>query len=585
MSSAKLINLSIDDTALTVAEGTTIMSAAETIGIHIPRLCYHPCLSLAGSCRVCIVEVEGMPYNLASCSVTVAEGMRVKTNSSRIRQDRRDIVELLLDNHPRDCQICERDGHCELQNIAYTMGVRERLFAGTRKRFAIDASSRAVVRNPEKCILCGRCVRVCAEIQGVSNLSQQGRGFTTFVAPAHAVPMDQSVCIQCGQCINACPVAAFLEQKHVDAVYAAIDDPQRLVIAQTAPSIRAAIGEGFGLDGQALTGKMISALRRLGVDKIFDTDLGADLTIIEESSEFLQRLANGGPLPMFTSCSPGWINFLEKFYPGLIAHASSCRSPMTMLSTLTKTYFAETAGIDPAKIFMVAIMPCVAKKFEAARPELQLNNQPLTDAVLTTRELIWMLKGNGIKFADLPDSQFDNPLGQSTGAGDIFGVTGGVMEASLRTACEKITGKPCDQLDYENVRGVVGAREAEIVFGKQRFHIGIANGLQNAKKFLDQIERGQSKLQLIEIMACPSGCSGGGGQPYPPYGQMVLNPEILAQRGRALYSIDAGKSLRRSHENPQLKQIYADYLGEVHSPKAQDLLHTCYSAQLPRGIR
>ena len=359
MSDTTTIGLTIDGQKVNVPSGTSIMDAAEAIGVHIPRLCYHPDLSLQGSCRVCIVEVKGVPFFMASCSVTASEGMEILTNSPEIRQARRDIVELLLDNHPKECQTCERDGRCELQNLAYDLGVRERLFEGERKEFPVESSSHAVVRDAERCILCGRCIRVCAEIQGVHNLSQHGRGFETVVCPAHGSPMDESVCIQCGQCINVCPTAALLEKRHTDAVWAALADPKKHVVVQTAPSIRAAIGEGFGLPvGTPCTGMMVTALRRLGFDAVFDTDLAADLTIVEEASEFLRRLEAGGPMPMITSCSPGWVSFMEKFYPELAPHASTCRSPMSMMSALLKTYYAEKIECDPEDIFVVAVMPC-----------------------------------------------------------------------------------------------------------------------------------------------------------------------------------------------------------------------------------
>ncbi|MDZ7619576.1 MAG: [Fe-Fe] hydrogenase large subunit C-terminal domain-containing protein, partial [Patescibacteria group bacterium] len=441
MAKRKQVTLTIDGTQVTVPEGTTIMEAADTIGVFIPRLCYHPDLSLAGSCRVCIVEVEGFGHYMAACSVAVWEGMVVETNSPQIRQSRRDIVELILDNHTKDCQTCERDTNCELQNLAYATGVRRRLFEGERKRFPVEASSHSVVRDPNKCILCGRCVRACAEIQGVYNLSQHGRGFLTVVGPAHLANMDDSVCIQCGQCINVCPVAAFLESSDTDAVWQALADPEMHVVVQTAPSIRAAIGEGFGMvPGTPATGQMITGLRRLGFDAVFDTDFAADLTIIEEAHEFLTRLKEG-PLPMITSCSPGWISFMEKFYPELIPHASTCKSPMGMLSTLAKTYYAERMGLDPKKVFVVAVMPCVAKKFEAQRPEQAMpDGAPYTDAVLTTREAIWMMKCFGVRFTDLAEGQFDDPMGLASGAGDIFGTTGGEMEATLRAASELVTG-------------------------------------------------------------------------------------------------------------------------------------------------
>jgi iron-only hydrogenase group A len=583
----KMINLTIDGKKVSVPEGTTVMQAAETMGIHIPRLCYHPDLSLAGSCRVCIVDVKDMGIFMTACSQKVWEGMDVQTSSPEIRQARRDIVELLLDNHPMDCQTCERDGNCELQNLAYTLGVRERIFKGERKRFEREDSSDSVVRDAEKCILCGRCVRMCSEIQGVHNLGRHGRGFSSVVAPAHCSTMKDSVCIQCGQCINVCPTAAFLEKRAAEDVFAAIADPNLHVVVQVAPSIRAAAGEGFGLEpGTPCTGKLVTALRRLGFDRVFDTDLAADLTIVEEATEFLRRMKGDGPLPLLTSCSPGWISFLEKFYPELIPNASTCKSPMSMLSTLTKTYYAEKAGIDPKKIYVVAVMPCVAKKYESRRPEhFAPWGAPYTDAVLTTRELVWMIKSYGIDFANLDDGRFDEPLGIATGAGDIFGCTGGVMEATLRTASELVTGKPARRLDYDEVRAVEGMREESIAIGEQILHVGVSNGITRAKVLLDKVVRKTKAFDFIEIMACPGGCIGGGGQPYPPRGVKALDPELLAARARALYTIDSAKKLRKSHENPAVKALYKDFLGEPGGHKAHELLHTHYSAKLPRGIR
>jgi iron-only hydrogenase group A len=584
---SKTITLTIDGKQVVVPEGTTIMDAAETLGIHIPRLCYHPDLSLAGACRVCIVDVKDMGYYMTSCSVEVWDGMEVQTNSPEIRQARRDIVELLVENHPMDCQTCERDGRCELQNLCYSLGVRERIFKGERKRFARDDSGLAVIRDSEKCVLCGRCVRVCNEVQGVTNLGRQGRGFHTVVTPAHGADMDDSVCIQCGQCINVCPTAVFLEKNSTEQVWTALSNPDLHVVVQTAPSIRAAIGEGFDFPpGTPTTGKMVTALRLLGFDGIFDTDFGADLTIVEEANEFLERFKGGGLLPMFTSCSPGWINFMEKFYPELIPHASTCRSPMMMVSVLLKTYYPEKIKIDPEKIFVVSVMPCVAKKYEACRPEHFLKEGvPYTDAVLTTRELIWMIKCYGIDFAKLSDGEFDAPLGISTGAGDIFGTTGGVMEATLRTASEKITGKPAERLDFMEVRATEGLREAEVKIGDQTLSVAVANGLVNAKTLLDKVKSGEKQYHIIELMACPGGCIGGGGQPYPPAGTKVLDPAILEARARALYSIDSAKKLRKSHENPAVLRLYEEFLGQPGSPKAHELLHTCYAARLPRGIK
>jgi NADP-reducing hydrogenase subunit HndD len=588
------VTITLDGQQVSVPKGWTILNAAEKYGIKIPRLCYHPDLSLMGSCRVCIVDVKDMGYFMTACSTKVWEGMVIQTNSPEIRQARRDIVELLLDNHPKECQTCERDGNCELQNLAYTLGVRERLFEGQRKHFPTEDSGLSVIREPDKCILCGRCVRVCSEIQNVNNLSQHGRGFTTVVSPAHGANMDDSVCIQCGQCINVCPTAAFLEKDATDAVWEALADPSKHVVIQTAPSIRAAIGEGFGLEpGTACTNQMISSLRRLGFEAVFDTDFGADLTIVEESNEFLNRLKGHAPLPMLTSCSPGWINYLEKFYPDLIPNASSCRSPMTMTSVLIKTYYAQKKGLDPKNIFVVAVMPCVAKKFEARRPEhLMSPGIYYTDAVLTTREAIWMIKSYGIDHWTLPEmeiwstqkDQFDSPLGIATGAGDIFGTTGGVMEATLRTAAEKVTGKPADKLEFTEVRAVEGLREATVKLGDKELRVAVANGLNNARTVLDKVITGKERFHLIEIMACPGGCIGGGGQPYPPHGIKVMDKELLAKRASALYAIDKGKTLRKSHENPAILTLYKDFLGEVGGPKAHELLHTHYSPRMPRGI-
>ncbi len=584
---AKMIKIKIDGKEVSVPEGTTIMEASEKIGIQIPRLCYHPDLSLQGSCRVCIVEVKGFDFYMTSCSTKVWEGMEIKTNSPEIRQARRDIVELLLDNHPQDCQTCERDGNCELQNLSYSLGVRERLFSGERKHFSEDKKSKSVVRVPEKCILCGRCVRVCAEVQGVYNLSQHGRGFYTQVMPAHASAMDESVCIQCGQCIMVCPVAAFVEQSHTERVWNALADSKKHVVIQTAPSIRAAIGEGFGMEpGTPATGKMVTATRLLGFDGIFDTNFGADLTIVEEATEFVRRMQRKERLPLLTSCSPGWINFLEKFYPEMIPYASTCRSPMSMTSVLLKTYYAEKIKKDPKDIFVVAVMPCVAKKFEADRDEHKMpDGTPYTDAVLTTRELIWMIKCYGIDLRDLPDSDFDDPLGESSGAADIFGTTGGVMEAALRMACEVLTGLPPEKMEFTDVRAVEGLRETEVVFGKYKVNVAVSNGLTNAKTILNRIIKGEKQYHIVEIMACPGGCIGGGGQPYPPKGYHFLDPELLAKRAQALYTIDSSKKVRSSNHNPSIKQIYKEFLGAPGSERAHQFLHTHYHPRLPRGIR
>jgi NADP-reducing hydrogenase subunit HndD len=581
------VEIAIDGMTVRVPEESTILTAAESIGIKIPRLCYHPDLSVEGACRVCIVEVEGVDKYVAACTDKVREGMRVKTNSPEIRRARRDIVELILDNHPRECQLCERDGRCELQNLAYTLGVRERLFEGRRKQYPVERSSTSVIRDPEKCILCKRCVRVCSEIQGIHNLGQHWRGVGTRVAPAFEGSMADSVCINCGQCINVCPVAAFVEQPHTRRVWNALADPAKHVIVQTAPAIRAAIGEGFNLaPGTPCTGKTVAALKFLGFDEVFDTNFAADLTIMEEANEFIGRLEKNERLPLITSCSPGWIKYLEHFYPELIPNASSCKSPMQMLSTMAKTYYAELKGMDPKSIFVVGIMPCVAKKFEAERPEHRMEGGlPYTDAVLTTRELIWMIKAYGIDFTRLKDEAFDAPLGLSSGAADIFGTTGGVMEAALRTAAEKITGKPLAALEFKEVRAVEGLKEAAIEVGDHTLNVAVANGLRNAKTVLEKVRSKEKQYHLIEIMACPGGCIGGGGQPYPPEGYYVLDKAINRARAEALYRIDEKKAIRKSHENQAVIDLYKDYLGAPGSPRAHELLHTTYAPRHPKGIK
>ncbi len=582
----KKINIKIDGNILSVEKDTTIMQAAEKIGIKIPRLCYHPKLSIEGACRICIVEVKGMRNWMASCAVKVWEGMEVTTSSPEIREARRDIVELILDNHPKECQLCERDGNCELQNLAYTMGVRDRLFEGERKIFKVEDSSFSVVRNSEKCILCQRCVRVCSEIQGVNNLSQHFRGFNTVVTPAYNGDMIDSVCINCGQCINVCPTAAWIEKSLTDNVWKALSNPKKHVVVHIAPSIRAAIGEGFDLPpGTPATGKTVAALKRLGFDVIFDTNFGADLTIIEESHEFLERVKKGGPFPLITSCSPGWVNFMERFYPEFIPNMSSCMSPMTMLSSVIKSYYAEKQNIPVDDIYVVSIMPCTAKKFESIRKEFYTEDgMPFTDAVLTTRELIWMIKAYGIDFVNLPDETFDNPLGFSSGAADIFGTTGGVLEAALRTAVEKATGKKLKDINFKEVRGVTGLKEATVSAGDLKLKVAIANGLQNAKTILDRVLAGE-EFHIIEIMACPGGCIGGGGQPYPPKGYYTIDYELYKKRAKALYDVDSGKQIRQSHNNPFIEQLYKDFFIEPGSDISHKLLHTKYKKQFPRGIK
>lgn len=565
--------------------GQTIMQALDSLGFHIPRLCYHPKLSIEGACRVCIVDVEGARNFVASCAAPVADGMKIKTNTEELRSARRDIVELILDNHPQDCHTCERDGNCELQRLSAAMGIEKRYFEGERKIHNTDSSSASVVRNPEKCILCGRCVRMCSEIQKVTNLGLAGRGFQTVVMPAFDQPMSESVCINCGQCINICPTAAFLEKDHTTDIFGALDNPDVVKVVNVAPAVRAAIGEAFGYEpGTNCEGKMFAALKRLGFDYVFDTQFTADLTIMEEGNELLHRLNNGGKLPMITSCSPGWVKYVEQFHPDMLDNVSSCKSPMSMAGALIKSYFADKINVAPAKIVNVAVMPCTAKKYESERPELQVNGVDATDHVVTTRELAWMIKSAGIDFRNLPDEKPDDPIGLSTGAATIFGVTGGVMEAALRTAYEVVTGKTLEKLDFEVVRGLDGIKEATVPVNGIDVKVAVAHGLGNAGKLMEIIRDEPDRYHFVEIMACPGGCIGGGGQPYPMTHSIPLDEECLSKRASALYNLDKDNKIRKSHENPAIIQLYKEYLGEPLGEKSHHLLHTHYSEKGPKGV-
>ncbi len=586
MTDQTMVTLTIDGEKVTVPAGTSIMHAAEKIGIKVPRLCYHPRLSVEGACRVCIVEVKGARNFVASCATPVQEGMDVTTTSPSIRQARRDIVELILDNHPKECQTCERDGNCELQRLAYAMGVRHRYFEGKRKNYDNDLSGAGVVRVPNKCVLCQRCVRVCEEVQGVTALGQAHRGFDTVVMPAFNLPFAESVCTNCGQCINVCPTAAFLEKDSTAQVWKAIEDPEITVIAQFAPSVRAAVGEGFGLEaGSNMEGQMYTALRKLGIDVVFDTQFAADLTIMEEAHEFIDRFTKGGKMPMVTSCSSAWMKYVEQFHPNILDHISTCKSPMSMLSAVTKSFYAQKHNIDPDKIFNVAIMCCTAKKYEAARPELSGDNgKPYTDAVVTTREFVWMVKSQGIDFINLKKSEPDPALGFSTGAGAIFGTTGGVMEAALRTAYEVITGETLIEINFNAVRGMKGIKEAEIDIAGNIVKVAVGHGLANAKQLMDQIENGTSPYHFIEIMGCPGGCIGGGGQPYAGSNSIPLDESLLQKRAQALYGIDEHKVVRKSHENPEVQRLYKEFLGKPLSEVSHKYLHTHYKQHFPQGI-
>ena len=573
-----MLALTIDNLAVEVPEGTTILEAARSVGIHIPSLCNLPEIHHSpGACRVCVVEVDRARTLVASCVYPVAKGMKVKTNSRRAREARKRVIEFLLSDHPRDCNICQKHGNCELQQVAEQVGVREITVPCTDFTVHdIDDSSEALVRDASKCINCLRCVTACAEVQGVFLLTPEGRGFNSRVVPALAKNLVDSACTFCGQCAVVCPTGAIVEKDHTDLVWAALEDPTRHVVVQEAPAIRAQLGEEFGLPpGTLVTGRMITALRRLGFDRVFDTNFTADLTIIEEGHELLHRVKTGGKTPMMTSCSPGWIKFIEHFYPDLLPNVSTCKSPQQMFGALAKTYYAEKAGIDPANIFVVSIMPCTAKKFEAARPEMRSSGYRDVDVVLTTRELGRMLRQAGIDLASLPEEDYDAPMGQYSGAATIFGATGGVMEAALRTVYAVVTGQNLPSLDITAVRGLDGIKEAALKIGDLgEVRAAVAHGLGNARKLMDLVASGKADYHFIEIMACPGGCVGGGGQPLP------ASDEKRRLRAEALYHDDRDvQSLRQSHENPAIKTLYEEFLKAPLGEKSHHLLHTHYTAR------
>jgi NADP-reducing hydrogenase subunit HndD len=581
----KKITVHVNNKPYEVDDGQTVMQALDKVGYHIPRLCYHPKLSIEGACRVCIVEVEGMRNYVTSCAYPVTDGMKIHTHTKELRTARRDIVELILDNHPDDCHTCERDGICELQRLAYATGLRHRHFEGEKKHYEKDLSSPSVIRDPNKCILCGRCVRICSEIQKVHNLGYAHRGFKTVVMPAYDMPFSESVCTACGQCINVCPTAAFLEKNNTQELFERLQDDSVVKVVQFAPSVRAAIGEAFGFEpGISKEGETVAALRRLGFDYVFDTQLTADLTIMEEASELLERIGGKGKLPMITSCSSAWMKCVEQFYPDMIDNISTCKSPMSMMGALVKTYFAEKIKKDPKKILSVAVMCCTAKKYEAQRPELMVNGMLGVDIVITTRELAWMIKSAGIDFQNIAGEDFDKPLGISSGGGAIFGASGGVMESAIRTAYELHTGEPLMDIEIKAIRGMKGIKEGTIDFDGTPISVAVAHGLGNANELLDIVRKEPNKYQFIEIMGCPGGCIGGGGQPYAGLNSIPLDEERLAKRAQALYDIDRHKTIRRAHNNPGIRRLYKEFLGKPLGKKSHELLHTHYKAMSPRGI-
>ena len=571
-----MVNLTINGKQIQAEQGTTILEAARAAGIYIPTLCYHPELRPEGACRLCMVEASGARSLVASCVYPVSEGMVVKTNTANVREARKTVIELLLANHPKDCLSCQKSGDCELQKIAADLGLRKiRFEGGETKAHPIDCSNPSLVRDQEKCILCGRCIRICRDVQGMDVYSFAGRGFNTIVSTAFEHDLKDAACTYCGQCASVCPTGAIVEKDDTEQVWQAINDPEKVVIVQTAPSVRVALGEELNIPaGSIVTGKMVAALRSLGFDKIFDTNFSADLTIMEEGHEFLDRLQNGGVLPMITSCSPGWVNMIELKYPELLPHLSTAKSPQQMFGAVAKTYFAEQAGIDPAKIVSVSVMPCTAKKAEAQREEMCDSGYRDVDIVITTRELGRMIREAGIDFASLPEENFDSPLGTGSGAGVIFGTTGGVMEAALRTVADVVSGQDLPKVDYTEVRGMEETREAVIEIAGREIRIAVVNTLGSARKMLERIKAGTADYQFIEVMACPGGCIGGGGQPVP------VNREIRQKRREALFTCDRMSELRKSHENPEIKALYDNWLGKPLGEKAHHLLHTHYSAKV-----
>ena len=571
------VTVKVDGIEAKVPANSTILEAAHEAGVRIPTLCYLKDINAIAACRICLVKATGVRGHAAACVTQVADGMEITTNTPELRNARKTTLELILSNHRMDCLSCSRNGDCELQALAREYDVDQYKYCGSEDlKPQYERSAPHLVRDNSKCILCRRCVAVCQHNQHVAVIGTNERGFDTHVGCAFDLPLAETTCINCGQCISVCPTGALMERDDTAQVWEALADPKKHVVVAPAPSVRAQLGECFDMPiGTNVQGKMVAALRRLGFDKVFDVDFAADVTIMEEGTELLERLKNGGKLPLITSCSPGWIKFCEHYYPDMIDNLSSCKSPQQMFGALTKTYYAEKEGLDPKDIFVVSIMPCTAKKFECTRDDENAAGVPDVDISLTTRELGNMIKQAGIMFTDLKDEEFDPIMGVASGAGHIFGATGGVMEAALRTVAEIVTGKPLDNVEFKDVRGVESCKEAEYDLAGTKVRVAVTSGLENAHKLLDMVRSGEAEYHFIEIMACPGGCVNGGGQPHQP-GYVRNFVDLRAERAKALYSEDSGMALRKSHENPFVKQLYDTYLEKPGSHKAHEILHTTY---------
>lgn len=577
-----MIELTIDKKKVRVEKGTTILKAARQAGIEIPTLCHYELCDMGienkpGGCRICVVEVEGRRNLAPSCITEARDGMVIHTHSIRVLNARTTVLKLIISDHPFDCLVCAKSGHCELQNLAVQLGIRSQPYVGEQSKYRKDTSP-SIIRDVDKCIMCRRCEMMCNEVQTVGALSAVNRGFMSVVAPAFEMNLEDSPCTYCGQCVSVCPTGALTEKDHTNDIIRTLNDPSKTVVVQTAPAVRAALGEEFGMPaGTLVTGKMVSALRELGFDYVFDTDFSADLTIMEEGTELLQRVKGyleGDPnvrLPILTSCCPGWVNFFEHNFPDLLDVPSTAKSPQQMFGAIAKTYFAEKIGVKRSDLIVVSVMPCLGKKYECQRDEFKVDGNPDVDYSISTRELAAFIKQANIDFLNLPDGDFDDPLGESSGAGVIFGNTGGVIEAACRTAYELYTGKKLEKVDFHELRGMEGIRSATVDFNGVELNIGIAHGLGNARKLLDEVREGKSKFHAIEVMACPGGCIGGGGQPFN-HG----DSGVLEKRAAALYTEDQRKTIRKSHENPSIIKLYEEFLGEPGSELAHKLLHTEY---------